>query len=135
MKKDEQVEEVKQSERITKLPDGRFQLLVDNYGNNKDHQLTQVYSKEDLKKQYENMKNTLHHNSQELAKFKISKDKYPPEEREELEKFGLMMQKLQGFNAFIQQEAQTQSMLEQQEAIRRGLTDIEVLIPELKRKK
>ncbi len=124
---------IKQTEKLTKTSEG-YELTVDNYGGNEGQKLIQQFNKEKLKEQYKLMKNTHHANATTLAGIKKDKEVFSGTEREELEKFASMAQKMQGYQKFIQQEAQAEDLLLQQESIRKGLKDIEFHIPELKRK-
>ena len=125
-------EKVEQTEQLTKNGND-YLLTVNNYGGKKGQQLIQPFTKEELKEQYAAMKKQHHDNAQVMAQVKKLKTKYTGEEREKLEEFARMANQLKEFNVFIQQEAQADNLVEQNKAIRRGLKDIEHVLPELTR--
>ena len=128
-------EENKQTEHLEKMSDGRYKLTVDNYGGNKDHQHIQVYTKEELKEQHAQMKKKLHDNSEEMAAHKKNAVEYSDAEREELEHFKATFTKLQTYDKVMQAQARIEFLLTEQESVRKGLKDVEFILPELTRKK
>ena len=132
MKKE--IEQVEQKETLEKTSEG-FKLTINNYGGNKGQILIQNFNKEELKTQYNVMKETHHKNAETIKSIDKSKKLFSGEERTKMEDFMKLANNLQKYNAFIQSEAQAEDLLKQQESIRRGLKDIEREIPELKRNK
>jgi len=126
---------VEQTEELVKTTDGKYLLTVKNYGDNENQTLTQLFTKETLKTQYELMKQNLHNNTMILADIKKNAKEYSDEDKERLNSFSETLNELKAYQQTMQNDARKDDILKQQEGIRRGMGQISALLPELARNK
>ena len=126
--------EVKQTEELIKLEDGSFKLTVANYGGRINQTLIQTFDSRDLKVEYEKLKKASHANMEQTKALAKQMMTFEEGEEEKLKEFMEMMNKMRAFDGHKQAKDQTEHILKQQEAIRKGMKDIELKIPEVTRK-
>ena len=128
-------QKIEQKEVLKKLANGKLELTIENYGNKSGNTLIQVFDKSELKEEYKKLETKHHKNTDFISGFKNKKDQYKEEEIKELQELKEKIGKLREFDAFMQQRANYDYILDEQVHIRKGMKDIEREIPELLRNK